>query len=149
MAAGDERLAGPSEPEDNLANLSYRLLKEERYDSVIMLSEFIDTNKLAMSDEHLMFLINLAQAYKWKGSQEACEKILQMEFWRKVDNNVYLLAHLVLKNEFLEAGNVMKSVSTEKIDKKAYIRWPLFREFRKTIGFQRAYRALFNEFPPS
>lgn len=134
--------------EDHPVNLSYRLLREERYDSVIMMSRFLDMSQLSY-ESRLMFLINLAQAYKWSCARREYEKILQMEIWRNADHDIYLLAHLVLRDEFMEAGNVMRGIPTEMLGKEAYIKWPLFREFRKSIWFHQAYDALFHESPPS
>jgi hypothetical protein len=59
----------------------------------------------------------------------------------------FKLAISVLKEDYQKAIELMKSIgSTNKhLNKDAYREWPLFRQFRKTDEFKKAYLEIFGE----
>lgn len=134
--------------DDNIANHTYRLLREGRYGTLIMLVSQLDMQKIKSTDEETfqIIFINLAQAHKWNGDFGKCAEILNSSDM-DIELDTFKLAKLVLYEEYKEASELMVKIPTDVITKDDYMLWPLFREFRKTIWYSVAYKKLFNEEP--
>lgn len=132
----------------NLNDITYALIQNKNYDLTISLLEFaIIFFKKNISDEYkYYFLINLAQAYKWKGNEQKMRETLSIVDWSPLSYE-FRLAHAVLTEQFSKAVVLMKNIGAigEIINKDAYIEWPLFCEFRESDDFKNAYYEIFGE----
>ncbi len=92
-----------------------------------------------------MFLVNRAQAYKWSGDKQTTAEILRQQDWSATSDS-FKLAEAVLNERYEEAARLMKTIGPSgephKVD---YRDWPLFREFRKTPEFRKAYEDVFGQ----
>ena len=91
-------------------------------------------------EEHRrIFLVNLAQAYKWSGNPAKASAIIAAEDWTAASNK-FKLATAVLREDFASATELMKKIGMEgEIHKAGYRDWPLFKEFRKSEVFRRRF----------
>lgn len=73
-------------------------------------------------------------------------RVLDKQDW-SATNDKFKLATSVLKVDYVTAIEFMKSIGStnEHLNKDAYREWPLFRQFRKTVEFKRAYLEIFGE----
>lgn len=93
-----------------------------------------------------MFLINKCIALKCSGKSKECLEELGKVDWSSATSR-YVLAVAVLRDNFEEAGKLMVGVAkgSHAIDESGFREWPLFREFRKTEYFQRAFKKIFKK----
>ena len=93
-------------------------------------------------------VVNLAQAYKWKGDEVAVEKTLRRVDWSPC-GHVFQIAVAVLRNDFHAAATKMAEAGPNVIAPGHYRDWPLFKEFRKSPFFLDSFSKLFGqEFKP-
>ena len=133
--------------DQSLINITYSLLVEENYELAIRLLIFAtDKLKKHSSEEvYLIHLINKAQAYKWKGDDSTCESIISQVDW-SAKSLKFKLAVSVLREEFEEASAIMRQIGpTGEMPRIAYHEWPIFKQFRLSDEFRRAYREIFGE----
>jgi len=135
VAAADEGLGGTG----------YDLIVQEQYDLAVALLGFGETElKTHPSEEEFRrIVVNLAQAHKWAGRNEDCLAALARHDWSAV-NRVFKLVVAVLRDEYDEAGNLMRQLGKDgDMMESSYAHWPLFREFRETEQFLSAYEDVF------
>lgn len=93
----------------------------------------------------LIFKVNLAIAYKWQEKGESCKRILDSVDWSPLSDK-FQLAEAVLRDDFDNAGRIMRAIGASSRPSKAEYRdWPLFREFRRSEQFTRAFHEVFGE----
>ncbi|MBN2637263.1 MAG: hypothetical protein JXR61_13405 [Prolixibacteraceae bacterium] len=133
--------------DDHLNQVIYDLLVDEEYDLAIEIANFGTNVIKKFSSEQIrkFIIINKAIAYKMKNKDKECQKVIKNEDWSI--GNEFKLAKLVLEDNFIEAKELMIRIGdTEEIlNRKAYEKWPLFRQFRKTEEFKSGYKELYNE----
>ena len=81
--------------------------------------------------------MNLAQAYKWDGEEEKCDKIINSSEW-DVANILFELCVSSLKNcpeEF--AQNLKEAAQKGKIEITELYEWPIFHTMRKHDDFNK------------
>ncbi|MGG4498426.1 hypothetical protein [Brevibacillus reuszeri] len=132
--------------DENLIDITFDLIVNNEYDLAIRLLEFANDiiKKYSSQDAKLRNIINLGQAYKWKGMNNKLEKLLKEIDWSALAPH-YRIAHSVLKEEYTEASKLMKKIDADDIDMNAYKEWPLFKEFRRTEEFKQSYYDIFGE----
>lgn len=140
----DEMAAADS----TLISITFELLVLEKFDLARRLLEF--ATKLprhATEANKRIFLINLAQSYKFTDQQEKCLAALSTIDWSACSDN-FAVCVAVLKDHFDEATMIMKRIGLEgAIKQHEYIDWPVFRDFRKSTEFSRAYFSIFGVEP--
>jgi len=133
-------------------DLCFELIKHEKYDLASQLLEFAVNGFKKHYDETYkrMFVINLAQAYKYSKQTQKCEKLLKRFDWNASGYDLKL-AVAVLKDDYELATSYMdKVVATGDMGEQEFIDWPLFKEFRKEKVFLDKFKALFEkDFPNS
>lgn len=133
--------------DQSLIDITYSLLVEENYELAIRLLTFAtDKLKKHSSEEvYLIHLINKAQAYKWKGDGFTCESIISQVDW-SAKSLKFKLAVSVLREEFEEASAIMRQIGPAgEMPRIAYHEWPIFKQFRLSDEFRRAYQEIFGE----
>ena len=124
------------------------LLNQERWLLALLIFDYATNLPLkATSDDQTrkIFLINKCIALKFSGkSSESC-KILDDVDWSSA-NTAFQLAVEVLKNNFKVAEGIMAKMNgDDPISEIDFKTWPLFKEFRKTDYFQRAFKQIYKK----
>ena len=134
-----------------LNNVSYDLLVDEKYDLAISLLSFaVNVLPRHSSDEFKrMFLINLAQAHKFRGDTDKCIQLIDGEDWSACGDN-FRICVAALRDDFAEASSLMKRIgSTGVIRESDYIDWPIFKLFRESPEFKVSFKDVFGHDPSS
>jgi hypothetical protein len=129
-----------------LRGITYSLLVTERFELARVLLEFANSLHKHSSDQFSrIFTVNLAQCYKWLGNTEKCFEVLAKKDWTAAEPS-FLLAERVLYDDFDAAEELMVNTGRNRtIPEAAFRDWPLFREFRRTEQFSRAYKQVFGK----
>jgi hypothetical protein len=146
LAASEDALA-----DRQLNDFCYELLVEEKNDLAIRLLEFSVSNiKKPSSDSYRkMFVINLAQAYKFSEESRDFQKVLDGQDWSSTSDD-FKLCVAVLNDQFSEAAVIMARIgSGGLINEAQYLDWPIFRIFRGTVEFKNVFRQVFSRDPDS
>lgn len=133
--------------DEALVGITYDLLTLREYGLAQILLVFATQPPIrhVSNEVSLTFKINLAIAYKWQGKDEECGKLLDAVDWSALADK-FQLAVSVLRNEYDHAVRIMKTIgSLSRPTKAEYRDWPLFREFRKSDQFKKAYQEIFGE----
>lgn len=131
--------------ESHLVGTTFDLIEAEQYDPAIRLLEFSLRPPMKFKDVRGRYIciVNLAQAYKWSGNSEKCKRILGDEDWSAASAD-FLLAVAVLSDKFDEAEKQMRQIGPDgEPGQDDYDKWPLFKEFRKSDLFLKAYKDIF------
>ena len=107
-----------------------------------------ETIKKHSSEEIFLYMvINKAQSLKWDGRDGDCKALIDTIDW-SAKGHKYNLAKLVLLDDYDEVAHLMKAIGPNgEVDKVSYTNWPLFKEFRKTKVFHKAFEDVFGEKP--
>jgi hypothetical protein len=133
--------------DDFLAEVIVDIINKGEFSLAEEISSFTVSQKNISDERHQRIaIINYAQAQKWNGKNEECRKTIEKVDWSACKDD-FKLAVAVLKEEWENAAKVMKIIgkNSDLIGKKAYIDWPLFREFRNTEEFRRAFKTLYRQ----
>jgi hypothetical protein len=131
----------------HLNALIYECLQSEDWKRAEMLSEFA-LGQPRTSDEFTkrVFLVNHCLALKWGGvPEEAAKKVRSVDWTASAAE--FRLAEAVLTDQFDAAEGLMRAVGkdSQTLGQNEYQEWPLFREFRTSAQFGRAYREIFGQ----
>lgn len=142
----DKDLAEKSD--GNLISVIYNLIVEERYDMAIEMSNFAFNAKFERNQrDTLYFLLNEAQAYKWKGNNDKCREILDGIDTSAMSTDI-VIPKLVLEDKFQDAVSLMErscKQGKKNDEMDMYRNWPIFKEFREDDGFKKKFRELYGE----
>lgn len=134
--------------ETSLNDVCYFLIINKHYPLAIKLLEFATSNsyKHETLEMRMYLMINKAQAYKWSGNSEKAAQIVADLDWSICDNRIKITKHVLL-DDFNSAAEIMKLVGStdDKLNKRAYIEFPIFREFRKSDVFKAAFKEIFDQ----
>lgn len=131
----------------HLNNTAYDLLREEKNKMAITLLDFATSvlKKCFDEEQRRISIINRAQAYKWIGNAQKAREIVESEDWSATSVE-FKLAEAVLLDDFANAASFMKKIGPNGFPSKSdYEGWPLFKEFRKSDDFVKAYQEVFEE----
>lgn len=133
------------EADEVLQGISYELLTEDKNDLATRLLTFaVDVLPRHSSEvNRRIYIINLAQALKFSGDEDAAQKRLDGEDWSACGINFKMCVQ-VLKDEFEEACTTMREIGDSgPIKQQDYLEWPLFREFRRQDEFSPTFKDIF------
>ena len=125
----------------------YDAITNHDYDLAIDISNFILSPQFKHKNQDKSYIIlNLAQAYKWRGDEEKCAAILDEEdtsAWKRD----LLIPKLVLEEKYADVYDMMRSVGlTGKIlNKDLYRLWPIFQRLREQEEFKVVFKEIFGE----
>lgn len=135
---------------DGLINdLFLQLIRMEDYDLAIELLHFNEMNffdKKTLQRMRMTSTINKAQAYKWKKDKAKMTQALSKLDFSAV-NDDFKLAELVLKDDFDGAAKLVERIGSksEYTTEHSYREWPIFKEFRESEKFTKAFEVAFNK----
>ena len=129
----------------HLLKITQDLIVMEKYRLAIALLDFsaLTLKKFSTDESRRLFIINRAQAYKWNKQEKLCSLILSQEEWAGQPDHI-LLAIAALSDNFTLAATIMERIGAVEAQKISYMESPLFREFRKSVEFHRAYEKVFS-----
>jgi len=133
-------------------NYGVELLSDGRWDLGLMVFDFLCglPPKLISKDQiKRIFIINKAIALKFSGKKSLSCELLDSLDWSSCSSD-FALAIEVLRDNFDAAEKIMSSMNGEEpIGEPGFKTWPLFREFRKSEQFRRAFKKIYaKEFEP-
>jgi hypothetical protein len=131
----------------NLIEIGYELLVSSEIKLAMTLLDFatMTLKKHSSEDARRTLVVNRAQAYKWSGAKEKCTQILDAEDW-SASSDKFRLAVAVLREDYSSAAELTeKTAKSEEMHPAHFKDWPLFREFRKTEHFLRAFEKGFGK----
>tara|TARA_R110002020_G_scaffold26323_4_gene85020 strand:+ start:11195 stop:12463 length:1269 start_codon:yes stop_codon:yes gene_type:complete len=141
-------LGSPNQDADSqLVDIPYRLIEDGKYRLASELLRFAVDNVKDPSSERVrkMWLINLAQAEKWQGNDEAALEVIKGEDWSAASLD-FQLAVAVLQNRVNDATALMRQIGTTGSPSQGdYSDWPLFREFQSSVEFLHTYKEVFKQ----
>lgn len=126
---------------------TYDLIENGKYDLAIRLLDFASTEfkKFANEGNQLTITVNRAQAYKWKGDDDRCRRIMKAVDW-SAKGDQFRLADSVLAEDWSRAAKIMRRIGKSgPVDQNDYRDWPLFKSWRKQQEFLDAYQEVFGE----
>jgi hypothetical protein len=132
-----------------LNTLVYDLILEEKYDISRRLLEFAVNVLPRHADDSYrrMFVVNLAQVYKFSGLEKDSIDLLSKDDWSAC-NDRYAICVNVLKDEFDSAAIIMERIGASGlILEKDYLNWPIFKIFRESSQFKLAFKKVFGHDP--
>jgi hypothetical protein len=137
-----------AEADSALISIAFELLVLEKFDLANRLLKFATRLPRHSSEANKrIFLVNLAQSYKFSGQQEKCLATLSTIDWSACSDN-FAVCVAVLKDNYAEAATIMRRIGVDgQIKRHEYIDWPVFREFRKSEEFSAAYTEIFGVEP--
>lgn len=132
----------------SLNNNIYDAIYNEEYEVAIKLSEYA-TNKDAKHVSQLdtvYFVLNKAQAYKWNGNNEKCQKILSEYDFSAMTEEILIAKH-ALEDNVDAVVNAMKQIGKNgKIMLEiSYADWSIFKEMRKKKKFKDTFKKIFGK----
>lgn len=143
LSTSDDRKAADS----LLVMEQYNALVEERWDRALMLGNFALSEKCSkcLSSDlfRKMFVVNQAQALKWRGDSDKCLEALGALDWSGASLQ-FRIPVAVLKEDWQGAVRLMKENGRSgEIKQEHFLEWPVFREFRKRVEFATAFKEVF------
>ncbi len=141
------------EADDSLINdIGFPILQIEQWELSKLIFEFalkIPEKYLTDDRRYRLYLINLCICLKHLNKKKEMLELLDSQDWSS-SNNDFILAKLLLKEEYKKAETLMSVFSQEEpFPEEAYRTWPIFLEFRKTLYFSRAFQKIYDkEFIP-
>ena len=120
-----------------LNNSAYQNIQKNQLDSAIKLLEYAKNTHIADTKILWTIKLNLAQAYKWNGEEEECNKILDSSEW-DVANVLFELCVSSLKNKpekFLQ--NLKEVANKGKLSITELYEWPIFHTMREHQDFDK------------
>jgi hypothetical protein len=135
------------EADSNFSRLTYDLIDKQEYELAIRLLDFGCDYFKKFSNEvnALTFVVNRAQAYKWRGDEKRCKSIMSAVDWSAKEDK-FRLADAVLAEDWSRAALIMKRLGHQgPIHQTHYRDWPLFRDLRNQEIFLTTYEQVFGE----
>lgn len=128
-------------------NNVYDLICEKHYEIAINVSNFVRDKSFKRNNKDKTFIeLNLAQAYKWSGNENACKSILK-ELDTSAMNTDLQIPKKVLEEKFDEVFSMMKNLgrNSQILTKEAYREWPIFEKIREKTEFEETFELIFGE----
>lgn len=124
-----------------IRNIVYNFLCEEEYQQVIsIVDNILKTNQMHSSAAIFEFNINKCIALKER-KNDTYKKILGKLDWSNCDAD-FKMARAVLLDETDTAISIMKTLDKKEMI-HAYVEWPLFKNFTKTIEFKKEFAKMY------
>jgi hypothetical protein len=134
-----------SEADKYLHRVIYGSLVEENWERAKVYAEFaMGLPRMSSDLDRKIATINLAIALKFGGHSESAVRTLEAVDWTGAALD-FRLAESVLLEKYQEATALMKQIGKRGslIVEDSYHLWPLFRDFRATEDFRKAYEEVF------
>lgn len=135
------------EADDYLIEYQYELLTLKRWALCEKIGEYAFNLPRVASDAHKrIMIINYCGALKFGNNLKHTIKILQDMDWSSCLDDLKL-AKSVLLEEYKEAFELCRKIGKEGeyISKRAYLEWPIFRDFRKQDKLKEIFFEIYGE----
>lgn len=129
----------------HLHSVAYDALQFEEWEWSAIVSDFALNQRVTANEQSkLIALINLAIALKSSGVGQRGATLLNEVDW-SAKRLEFKLAVAVLRDDFSSAADLMLQIGkkTDLLEESSYHDWPLFREFRGTPEFLRAFEDVY------
>ena len=134
--------------DSNLNEIAFFLLFEEDYKLAGSILDFAVNTLKKHSDEEWkrIFIVNKCIANKLRGDSASIPEILKKMDWSACSEK-FNLAVQILRDDYEAAAKTMKKLGkdSEEVKESYYHEWPLFKEFRKSEDFLKAYEEIFGK----
>ena len=132
--------------DDYLNRVCYPLLKKEQYSLAKELLDFaVNLPRHSSQKRKLIFVVNSAIAHKWGGLKDESATVLSKVDWSAYSDD-FQISVAALEDRYDDAVSIMYRIGkTSSVTKPDYKDWPVFREFRKTEQFKKAFQEIFGE----
>ncbi len=133
--------------DQSLNKIGFDFLRFEKYELAQMVYEYgVSLNKISTDEYKKMFIINLAQAYKWRGENKKCQEIIQSVDWSSTSAR-FRMCCFTLLDDFANAYKTMRNIGNNplEIGRLDYRTWPVFRKIREEKEFQDIFEEIFTE----
>ena len=131
-----------------LNNVIYETICEGKYDISIRLSQFATDSNTKHSNklDEKYFILNYAQAYKWKGDNNKCKEIISKYDFSETKEDI-LVAKYALEDDIENVVRSMKAIGNKSdiMNEEAYATWEIFKEMRLKEEFQNAFEEIFQK----
>ena len=131
--------------DEDLNRAIYERLEFEEYERACIYAKFaLSQTKFSSDLNRRIFLINHAIALKFNGKSSEAQLLLKQEDWSACSPDVKI-AEVVLSDKFDEADKLMRKIGKkgEILCEEYYHSWPLFKNFRTSAQFQKAYQDIY------
>lgn len=135
------------EANESLFDIIVQMISDGRYSGSLAILEYYKKSWIKQFDpeDQLVLDINIAQSHKWKGDDKSCQKVLAERNWMAYSNR-YKLAYYILKDDFINAIQIIKIIDeTDNIGITSIREWPLFKNAIKNDEFKAACKSKYNE----
>jgi hypothetical protein len=131
----------------SLNQIGYGLLRSEQWELAEIVFDFALNipRKLISGDIYYrMYLINKCIALRQLGKQKETVDLLESMDWSAAHPKFVLAVH-TLKEEYDQAEEIMSSMNGDEPSEYDFLTWPLFKDFRKTEFFKRAFKKVYGK----
>lgn len=127
-------------------DVCFKLLKNEDYFLATKLLDFAISMEFTNDGIKKTTIINRALAYKWNGDNKTAKEIISKEDWSACNSNLKLAVEIIRDN-YVGAVVLMKNIGgkSKNLTLSDYYKWPLFKEFKKSKLFLKAFKEIFKE----
>ena len=135
------------EADECLIDYQYELLTLERWALCEKIGEYaFNLPRVSLDAHKRIMIINYCGALKFGNKPKHAIKILQDMDWSSCLDDLKL-AKSVLLEEYKEAFELCRKIGKEGkyISKKAYLEWPIFRDFRKQDKLKEIFFEIYGE----
>ena len=133
--------------DQNLIDITFRLISEERYRLAIVLLDFaVDLlPRHSSEDIRLRFVFNRAQAYKWSGHDEKARAQINKEDLSAA-KPIFKLAASAIRDDIGGAAEHIREIGPKgEIGLLALRNWPIFKKLREKEEFAAVVLEVFGE----
>lgn len=133
--------------DSSLNFMGYRLLLSEQWDLAGIVFDFalgLPGRFISSDETYKRYLVNRCIALKQSGREKEKLNLLDSVDWSATHPR-FVLAVNVLKEEYEQAETVMSSMNGRDPSEHDFLTWPLFRDFRETECFRRAFKRLYDK----
>ena len=131
-----------------LNDIGLEFLIREKWDLANIVFDFalsLPPKFISDDAQYKIFVINKCISLNWSGDKSSMLKLLDSIDWSSADSK-FRLAVLVLRGDFKKAESIMSAMNGEDpITEHDFRTWPLFRDFRKSENFKRAFKKIYKK----
>jgi hypothetical protein len=133
--------------DQNLLDITYRLICEERYRLAIVLLDFaVDVLPKHYSEDYrLRFVFNRAQAYKWSGDEDQARAKIQDEDLSAAKPTFKLAAACIYDDVDSAIEQIREMGKSGDLGIPELRQWPIFKRVRTDQKFAQAVAEVFGE----
>ena len=131
--------------DDAINNICYEFIHDREYEIPVRVLECAlkEFKTFHSTESRMLLVVNLAQAYKWKGDSRKLSEIISQTDWSGLSHK-FRLAKAVLEDDHRSAAEAMIAIGDHgEVQEIHYRDWPLFRSLIETPEFLRAYEEVF------